>query len=46
MSENIVQLNVEVTKNRLKELNRSSVRETLNKLLAKEADKLRTLSPT
>ena len=37
MSEKIVQLNEEITKGQIKELIRSSVEETLNELLEKEA---------
>ena len=40
MSEKIVQLNEEIIKGQLKELVRSSVEETLNELLEKEAEKL------
>lgn len=40
MSEKIVQLNEEIIKGQLKELVRSSVEETLNKLLGKEAESL------
>ena len=40
MSEKIVQLNEEVIKGQLKELVRSSVEETLNELLEKEAESL------
>ena len=40
MSEKIVQLNEEVIKGQLKELVRGSVEETLNELLAAEAEKL------
>ena len=39
MSEKIVQLNEEVIKGQIKELVRSSVEETLNELLEKEADR-------
>ena len=38
MSKDIIQLNEEVVKSELKELVRSSVEETLNELLDKEAD--------
>ena len=38
MSEKIVQLNEEVIKGQIKELVRSSVEETLNELLGKEAE--------
>ena len=38
MSEKIVQLNEEVIKGQIKELVRSSVEETLNELLEKEAE--------
>ena len=38
MSEKIVQLNKEVIKGQIKELVRSSVEETLNELLEKEAE--------
>ena len=40
MSEKIVQLNEEVIKGQLKELERGSVEETLNELLEAEAEKL------
>ena len=40
MSEKIVQLNEEVIKGQIKELVRGSVEETLNELLANEAEKL------
>ncbi len=40
MSEKIVQLNEEIIKSELKELVRSSVEETLNNLLEKEAQEL------
>lgn len=40
MSEKIVQLNEEVIKGQIKELVRSSVEETLNELLGKEAESL------
>ena len=40
MSEKIVQLNEEIIKGQLKELVRSSVEETLNELLEKEAESL------
>ena len=40
MSEKIVQLNEEVIKGQIKELVRSSVEETLNELLEKEAESL------
>ena len=40
MSEKIVQLNEEVIKGQLKELDRGSVEETLNELLEKEAEQL------
>ena len=40
MSEKIVQLNEEVIKGKIKELVRSSVEETLNELLEKEAESL------
>ena len=40
MSEKVVQLNEEVIKGQIKELVRSSVEETLNELLEKEADQL------
>ena len=38
MSEKIVQLNEEIIKAQIKELVRSSVEETLNELLGKEAE--------
>lgn len=38
MSDNIIQLNEEIIKTELKDLVRSSVEETLNALLDKEAD--------
>ena len=41
MSEKIVQLNEEVIKGQIKELVRSSVEETLNELLGKEAESRR-----
>ena len=41
MSEKIVQLNEEIIKGQLKELVRSSVEETPNELLEKEAESLR-----
>ena len=40
MSDNIIQLNEEIIKTELKDLVRSSVKETLNALLDKEADEL------
>ena len=40
MSDNIIQLNEELIKTELKDLVRSSVEETLNALLDKEADEL------
>ena len=40
MSENIVQFNEEIIKGQIKELVRSSVEETLNELLEKEAESL------
>lgn len=40
MSDNIIQLNEEIIKTELKDLVRSSVEETLNDLLDKEAEKL------
>ena len=40
MSKDIIQLNEEVVKNKLKELVRNSVEETLNELLNKEAEEL------
>ena len=40
MSKKIIQLNEEVVMSELKELVRSSVEETLNELLDKEADEL------
>ena len=40
MSEKIVQLNEEIIKGQIKELVRSSVEETLNELLEKEAESL------
>ena len=40
MSDNIIQLNEEIIKTELKDLVRSSVEETLNALLDKEADEL------
>ena len=40
MSEKIVQLNEELIKGQIKELVRSSVEETLNELLEKEAESL------
>ena len=40
MSEKIVQLNEEIIKGQLKKLVRSSVEETLNELLGKEAESL------
>ena len=40
MSENIIQLNEDLIKHDLKDLVRSSVEETLNALLDKEADEL------
>ncbi|WP_175548436.1 transposase, partial [Lutispora thermophila] len=40
MSDNIIQLNEQLIKTELKELVRSSVGETLNELLDKEADEL------
>lgn len=40
MSDNIIQLNEEIIKTELKDLVRSSVEETLNALLEKEADEL------
>ena len=40
MSDNIIQLNEDLIKHDLKDLVRSSVEETLNTLLDKEADEL------
>jgi len=40
MSNNIIQLNEQLIKSKLKELVRNSVEETLNALLDKEADEL------
>ena len=40
MSDNIIQLNEDLIKHDLKDLVRSSVEETLNALLDKEADEL------
>ena len=40
MSEKIVQLNEELVRGQIKELVRSSVEETLNELLEKEAESL------
>ena len=40
MSDNIIQLNEQLIKTELKELVRSSVEDTLNALLDKEADEL------
>jgi len=40
MSDNMIQLNEDLIKNDLKDLVRSSVEETLNALLDKEADEL------
>ena len=41
MSDNIIQLNEDLIKHDLKDLIRSSVQETLNALLDKEADELK-----
>ena len=44
MSDNIIQLNEDLIKHDLKDLVRSSVEETLNALLDKEADELPSLT--